>query len=392
MAIRQTITMHTHLEYFAGFVHALAAKSGLEFSFDCSGKTITLCYSDEDAEALDAFDKALRTYLPYSVFLNQVETKEVDSVGKKREFTSPNYPLAPCQQCLEAISDPSSGHYLDGEYKCTHYSNSGSGVRDLHNYSVHYSSGDSVLLCDAARVDELFILTDEEKKVLFSIEKPTIKATIKDEGLKEQTGKTFINIKAPFSIKSALVGLNAKESDIGYMFFADESRNKAVVVSKNVSLLQTPFESLRHLHEDTIKNRLVNIQNEAGFDKALASYMGLQSQRFYVARGQSDIAEVIQLQPFDLGEVLQRFEHNQNRVQLVQNFQNRHEAAYDALRKCANNDLFGAIAAIMQLEGGYEALSECALEFRGSGGVKIDTNLIETGIDYADFLGSVISF
>jgi hydrogenase maturation factor HypF (carbamoyltransferase family) len=46
----------------------------------------------------------------------------------------------------------------------------------------------------------------------------------------------------------------------------------------------------------------------------------------------------------------------------------------------------------MDLDSGYENVSEKALEFRGSGGVKIDTNLIESGIDYADFVGSVISF
>ncbi len=54
-------------------------------------------------------------------------------------------------------------------------------------YSPHYSPNCSLLLCDATKVDELFIMTDDEKKVLFSIEKPTIKATIKDKVLKEIT-------------------------------------------------------------------------------------------------------------------------------------------------------------------------------------------------------------
>ena len=64
-------------------------------------------------------------------------------------------------------------------------------------------------------------MTNDEKKILFSIEKPTIKVTIKDEALKQMTGKKYINIKSPHNVKGSLAALNAEDSEIDYLFFED---------------------------------------------------------------------------------------------------------------------------------------------------------------------------
>lgn len=76
----------------------------------------------------------------------------------------------------------------------------------------------------------------KKKKALFSIEKPSIKVTIDDETLKELTGKNYIWIKSPSTVKSTLVALNAKESGVSYLFFKDTYENKAVVIQKKYNI------------------------------------------------------------------------------------------------------------------------------------------------------------
>jgi hypothetical protein len=70
--------------------------------------------------------------------------------------------------------------YLDDTLLCNHYGNTPQKYEDKNSFSPHYSDGATLLVIDPAKINELFILTDDEKKVLFSIEKPTIKVTILD--------------------------------------------------------------------------------------------------------------------------------------------------------------------------------------------------------------------
>jgi hydrogenase maturation factor HypF (carbamoyltransferase family) len=56
-------------------------------------------------------------------------------------------------------------------------------------------------------------------------------------------------------------------------------------------------------------------------------------------------------------------------------------------------NLFDTVATILELkEKGFEAVCDKGYEFRGNGGLKIDTNFNEDGFDYSDFIGSIISF
>jgi hypothetical protein len=87
-------------------------------------------------------------------------------------------------------------------------------------------------------------MTDDEKKVLFSIEKPTIKVTIKDETLKQLTNKIYINVKSPHNVKSSLAALNAEDSKIDYLFFEDIDETKVVVVQSHISLIRDKIISL----------------------------------------------------------------------------------------------------------------------------------------------------
>lgn len=56
-------------------------------------------------------------------------------------------------------------------------------------------------------------------------------------------------------------------------------------------------------------------------------------------------------------------------------------------------NLFETIATILELqEKGFQSVCDKGYEFRGNGGLKIDTNFIEDGFDYASLVGSVMSF
>ncbi len=113
----------------------------------------------------------------------------------------------------------------------------------------------------------MFILTDDEKKLLFSIEKPTIKATIKSDEIKEFTGRNFIDIKAPYNMRSTLVAINAKDAEMPYMFFQGGDDLKAIKVQDNFSIIRANrvAKKLENLNQNPTLNRFENLAKEANF-------------------------------------------------------------------------------------------------------------------------------
>jgi len=393
MAIKQSIEYKSDKGYFAGFLQYLIDESGIVGSVAQENRSITLMLDDSNQAKVQAFNEAVAKYLPHSIFMGEIRTEVVDAVIEPSTFESQDYPIAPCMACMERLNTPSSEHYLDGNMLCDHYANlAQTRYEDSTIFSPHYSQGSTLLLTNASKANELFILTSDELKALFSIEKPTIKVTIADPTLQEMSGKKFIKIKAPYNNKSLLASINAKESEIDYLFFHAEQDLEAVVVQKNISLISNPHEKLERFNNDSVINRFSSIQKEEGFQNAIGCYLSTKGICFVVAN-EVGVKRVIDYGAFDLAKVMEEFKSSVKRTKLMENFKEKYPSVV-AVLESSEMGLYESIATILELdEISFEALSDKSYEFRGNGGLKIDTHFSEDGdFDYADFIGSIISF
>jgi len=395
MAIKQQIEFNSANKYFAGFLQNIINQSGINGSVS-QDENITLVLDDSDAKKLEEFSALVTSSLPHSMFLGEVTTTQDDSSIIKSEFKSPSYNIALCPICLEKLTNPSSDDYLNDALVCTHYSNEEKRYEDYTTFSPHYSEGCSVLLTNSAKIDELFIMTEEEQKALFSIEKPTIKVTIKDETLKSLTNKQFINIKSPYNTRSSLVALNAKESEVDYLFFTNDEDLKITVVQKNINIIKDNriSKKLVNLNPDKAINRFLNIANEAGFKKgAIGASMSLQDGISFVVSNEVDVKKVINFQEFNLSESLEEMKNDATREKLLENLFEKYPNIKEELESNSHYDIYQTICSILELEfKSFESLSDKSLEFRGNGGLKIDMHFIDVGFDYVSLIGSVISF
>lgn len=393
--IKQTIQYKSQNQYFAGFIQKLIDTSEIKACVTMENDNIILLV-DEIDQNLEAFDTNISKYLPHSLFLGIVETSNTDDTITPTPFQSIQYNIAPCNRCLEMLNDPSSPHYLDESLKCDHYNNpTDENYEDYTIFSPHYSEGSAVLITDATKINDLFIVTQDEVKALFSIEKPTIKATIKDETIKELTGKNYIYIKAPYNNRSALAAINAKESGVEYLFFEDSSDLKIVIVQQNTTIIKASrvATSLQTLDEDTTINRFLNIKEEAGFTKgAIAANLSTNGINF-LASNELGSKKVITFQEFELKNLLEHFSNDEKRSKLFTNFKTKYPQLAQELENNPTLGLFETISVILELDNkGFEAVSDKGYEFRGNGGLKVDTNYIDEGFDYYSFIGSIISF
>jgi hydrogenase maturation factor HypF (carbamoyltransferase family) len=397
MSIKQTITYNSQNKYFAGFLNHILQEVKLEGSVEQKNGKIILLIDDKDQKKLESFSKIVTKYLPHSIFLGEIETLVVDEIAYQKPFQSPTYDIALCPRCLEDLTRPSSDKYLDDTVRCNHYSNETVLDKpDYTLYSPHYSACCTILLCDASKVDELFIMTDDEKKVLFSIEKPTIRVTIKDEILKEMTGKTYINVKSPYNVKSSLAALNAEDSEIDYLFFEDTNETKVVVVQKNISIIRDNKISTKLIKFDERDdiNRFLNIANSIGNkNDAISAYLSVKNGISFMVSNDAGCQKAICIQQFSLETLLKDMKNDDRKSKLLENFSKKYQNIIDQLNSDKTYDLFATLSIILELdEKSFESLSDKSLEFRGNGGLKIDMNYLEDRFDYVSFIGSIMSF
>jgi len=393
--IKQTIQYNSPNQYFAGFIQNIIDTSDINASVSQEKGEITLLIDDKDKN-LELFNENLQKYLPHSLFIGDINTVQIDGDITPSNFTSDQYNIAPCNKCLEMLSDPSSSHYLDESLQCDHYENSTEKVyEDFTTFSPHYMEDSALLLTNPNKIHDLFIVTEDEIKALFSIEKPTIKVTIQDEMLKGLTGKNYIYIKAPYNNRSALAAINAKDSEVDYLFFEDTSDLKIVSIQKNTTIIKasrvaTPLEQLDG--EPTI-NRFLNLAKEAGFTKGVIGANLSNNGINFLVSNELGTKKVITFQEFDLGKLLSNFQNDEKRTKLFTNFKNKYPELAKELEETPNLGLFETISIILELsEKSFEAVSDKGYEFRGNAGLKIDTNYISEGFDYDSFIGSIISF
>jgi hydrogenase maturation factor HypF (carbamoyltransferase family) len=396
MAIVQKIEFKSPHKYFAGFLQNLIDETKIRGSVEFENGQITLVLDLSEPSLVEKFSQLSQKYLPHSIFLGKIETVNDESISPKNsKFTSPAYPIAPCPICLEELTDPKSPRYLDDTITCQHYSNSELLIdNDYTIFSPHFNNNDTVLLCDANRLTELFYVSENEIKALFSIEKPSLVLTIKDEELKEITGKKFIKVKSPYNIKSALVALNAKDSQIDTLFFDErESEPSVVVVQDYLCMIYDNriSQKLENLDSNLVLNRFKNIQKEANYSEAIGANLSQKGISFIVSNTQGT-KEVIKFGEFDIKECLANMQNDEIRSRLLANFQAKFPNILKILETQELN-IFEAISAILELDKmSFEALSMKSLEFRGNGGLKIDMNFTDERFDYEAMLGSIMSF
>ena len=397
MAIKQQIKYNSKNKYFAGFLNYIINETKIIGNVTQEDNKITLLLDDTDEKKLEAFSTVVTKYLPHSIFLETIDTKSVDDRAFNLPFKSPSYDIALCPRCLEDLTRPSSKRYLDDTIRCNHYSNDESfDTPDLTLYSPHYSSCCTVLLCNASSVDDLFIITNDEKKVLFSIEKPTIKVTIKDETLKQITGKSYINVKSPYNVKSSLAALNAEDSGIDYMFFEDLNITKAVIVQKNISLIKDKrvSQTLANFDENKNINRFLNIANEMKKkDNAIGASLSNQYGISFMVSNEIGYKKVLTFQKFDLTKLIIDMKNDDAKGKLLDNFSLKFKNIASQLNSNEKYDLFETLSIILQLnEKSFDAVCDKSYEFRGNGGLKIDMNFNDDGFDFVSFFGSIMSF
>ena len=396
MAIVQKIEYNSENKYFAGFLQNMLDESSLNGSVTQNDNEIILTIDEQDEKALSIFSELTSKHLPHSLFLGEITTSREELDIKTSAFQSDNYDISLCRRCIEDLQNPSSEHYLDDNLKCNHYNNTpNENIVDYNTFTPNFSEGSTLLIVDPTKISDLFIITKDEHKALFSIEKPTIKVTIKDEELKELTGKKFINIKSTYNMKSTLAAINAKDSDLSYIFFNDLNPSKVVVVQKNISIIRDNkfAKKLENLHEDKVLNRFLNIVQETSNPKnAIGANLSVQNGISFTVLNEVSSKKVINFQEFNLQEVLIQMINDPIRNKLITNYANKFPEKYEDL-KSNDYDVYGTLCVLLDIkEKNFESLSDKALEFHGNGGLKIDMNFTQSGFDYSSLLGSVISF
>jgi hypothetical protein len=396
MAIVQKIAFNSNNKYFAGFLQKMIDESFLNASVEQNEKEIILTIDENDTSGITTFSELSAKYLPHSIFLGEIETTKEELIVKKSNLKTENYEISLCGRCLEQVQDPSSVHYLDDTLQCDHYNNTpGDRTQDYNIFTPNYTEGSTLLLVDPSKIDDLFIITKEEFQALLSIEKPTVKVTIKDEELKELTGKQFINIKSPYNMKSTLAAINAKDSELSYIFFNDLNPSKVVVVQKNTTIIRDEkfSKKLENLNEDKVLNRFLNMVKETPNPKnAIAANLSVKNGISFLVLNEIASKKVINFDTFNLKNVLEKMSKNSIRATLLENFKNKFPEIISDL-ETNDYDIYGALCSILELkEKKFESLSDKAFEFHGNGGLKIDMNFTDDGFDYSSLIGSVISF
>ncbi|MBD3824057.1 MAG: hydrogenase [Epsilonproteobacteria bacterium] len=396
MAIKQRIHFDSNPEYFMGFLQSSIDEAGIIGSVVYKDRAIEMLLDDADSQKLEKFSELSEKRIAHSLFLGEIQTAHSNEQITPSHVTSKDYAIAPCPQCLLALTNPASEHYLDASLRCSHYNNPASeSLQESVSFSPHYNGGDTLLLCDATRIGELFYITQDEVSALLSIEKPTLRVTIQDEELKALTGKNYIKVRAPFSMASALVALNAKESGLPYLFFYDQMPLNAVVAKQNRIIIQdkrallTPLESFS---SQPLINRVLNIAKEAGFAQSLVAYMNSGGIAFY-KHDRGNVQKMLSFGAFNQSKVMSELQSNPLKARMLQNFETQHPEIFEKIGIKEDRTLYEFLALLLGLsDESYEALSEKSLEFHGSGGVKIDTFFNDGGLDYTAFMGSVMSF
>ncbi len=160
-----------------------------------------------------------------------------------------------------------------------------------------------------------------------------------------------------------------------------------MIIKDNLGISNT----LKDLSEDKVKNRFLNIADEAGITRALGVSLSVENGIDFFVTDKGEPKKALSFGKFELEKTLNEF--REKKQKLLENFELKYPHVLEDLKKNQNYDLFETISFILDLDTkSYRALSDKSLEFNGNGGLRVDTFFKEDGFDYVSFLSSIMSF
>lgn len=368
--IKQTIIFNSQNKYFAGYIQFFINKSGLIGSVDQDFNKITVCIDDSSLAKVDSFSKFLTEYLPHSIFLDSFNVENNTQNIRPSNFISESYRIRRCKLCIEECKNI-----------CDHYSNQEINI-PVSKIKNFYESGDIVVI-KASSLTKICNITESELKLLFSIEKPVVKVTIVDPKLIEITGKNFMKVK---------IYDDSFEIIDDYVFESDDNNIEVIQVKDNISVIKNNKfpENLDNLNSNQLFNRFLNIKNEANFEEVIGINFDTTNISFLHTKG-NETKEIIAFQKFELNRVVNSIKDKNSK--LYKNFAMKFPDIIKNLESYNDLDFFSTISLILNLDQfSFETLSDKSCEFRGNGGMKLDTYFDEEGFDYRSFIASVMVF
>lgn len=170
-------------------------------------------------------------------------------------------------------------------------------------------------------------------------------------------------------------------------------KTKLLLSKKNITFLENRLKKLENLDNDSLINKFLNIKQEAKFDKAIGAVLSKNESLGFLLHDGKTTSQIIKFTPFDLQSVLNTLKNDTIKSQLLSNFEAKFPDIIQKLNQNDSKDLFEAIAIILDLENGsFDEVSDTSLGFRGNGGLKLDTNFADGGMDYSSFLSTLMSF
>ncbi len=420
MAFVQRIAYRAPHTYFAGYLREILRESGLKGSVSFDGTVVTLSLEEEAPDALEKLSSRVATQLPYSLFMGPVDSQH-ETPPAPVPFVTETADISLCPKCLNELFTPGAPAYGNQSLVCSHYgadiaahtvepADIPGAVKALldgqavtlgsRTYRSGYREGDTLFVADASKLQELLLLSPQELNLLLSIEKPLLKTAIQDEALKTATGKNVIRVKLFDDARSALLAKTLQQSGIPYLFMAPADDLEVAVNQEQVMLLKAPrlAAPMEGLEEDPVLNRFANMTGEFGIRdiSSVGAYLTSSGALRFILRSAKVNKPVIAFEPFQSDGLLETIAAaSEAKSRLVENFKTAFPAVSSrlaTLQGAESDALFRAIAAIMELDGGYEAVHDASLGFVGNGGVKVDVRYAEGGFDYHALLASLMSF
>ncbi len=318
-------------------------------------------------------------------------------------------------------------------------------LNGFKRFSLKPTPNAKLLICNLQKAKQKLLLLQQELQTLFSIERPKIFATLADEELKEVLG-AVVEVKA---FDDGFTFLLAHElGDQPFLFY--EEHSKADFVMEYFLEIQPPREShlffnkhhrfiaegerfvvplhtrsprtavyKEYLLHEGVLDRIDKFEHvETGevvvFEEGAVEHSNVVLKSFGVAAVRSVckehgisgnvlglyfgdekrfyyLNEKSEKEVFDFGSIPQNIKEaiatlREGSDRLVKKFFQTFEVEME------EGDFWERAAAIIGIDGGFEALQKAAMSFGGKGGLSVDCRIKDKRFEYESFYASLMSY
>ena len=317
------------------------------------------------------------------------------------------------------------------------------GLGGYRTFSLHPFKGAKLLIANAALALQKLLLLPQEKRILFSIERPQIFATIGDSQLKAHIGDIARVMAFDDGFSFLLVSLLQDEPFLFWQegsggdlvmeyllepkryqkmeafffknreFFLGEQaalpkplESQKCVVEKDAALYEGVIDKIESfpdmrcaeviVFEDCVEHsnikraqiakaalRSVLQEHNILDQKAVGFYFG-EAMQFYYFNTRAKLLFDFGKIPKDLQQKIAGLREGSDR--LLKNFLDRFNVDIQ------QGDFWQRAARIIGIDGGYEELRLVGMQYGGKGGVSVDCEIGEDGFCYAAFYASLMSY